>query len=179
MDIILGTLQDAFFAAIASVGFASISNPPHRIYPVCAGIAAVGHSLRYVLMNAADMHLVIASLCAATVIGLLAVFLAPKTKAPAEAVSFPALLPMIPGMYAYRTFQNLILCLRGGEEEFHHYFYLCGSNGLTCLTVLLLRIERAYLSDCPSGHGYRSDYPDIHFQEDFFQGNATDLTIWN
>ena len=61
MDIILGTLQDAFFAAIASVGFASISNPPHRIYPVCAGIAAVGHSLRYVLMNAADMHLVIAS----------------------------------------------------------------------------------------------------------------------
>ena len=77
MDIIFGTLQDAFFAAIASVGFASISNPPHRIYPVCAGIAAVGHSLRYVLMNATGMHLVLASLCAATVIGLLAVFLAP------------------------------------------------------------------------------------------------------
>lgn len=138
MDIFFGALQDAFFAAIASVGFASISNPPHRIYPVCAGIAAAGHSLRYVLMNALGMHLVLASLCAATVIGLLAVFLAPRTKAPAETVSFPALLPMIPGMYAYRTFQNLILCLTGGEAEFHHYFYLCGSNGLTCLAVLLM-----------------------------------------
>ena len=112
MDIIFGTLQDAFFAAIASVGFASISNPPHRIYPVCAGIAAVGHSLRYVLMNATGMHLVLASLCAATVIGLLAVFLAPRTKAPAEAVSFPALLPMIPGMYAYRAVFSLIMFMQ-------------------------------------------------------------------
>lgn len=138
MDIIFGTLQDAFFAAAASVGFASISNPPHKAYPFCAGIAAVGHSLRYVLMNVAGMHLVLASLIAAAVIGLLAVFLAPRAKTPAEAISFPALLPMIPGMYAYRTFQNLILCLTGGEAEFHHYSYLCGSNGLTCLAVLLM-----------------------------------------
>lgn len=138
MDILFGILQDAFFAAIASIGFASISNPPHKAYPFCAGIAAVGHSLRYFLMNVPGMHLVLASLAASLMIGVLAVFLAPKAKTPAEAISFPALLPMIPGMYAYRTFQNLILCLKGGETEFHHYFYLCAFNGLTCLAVLLM-----------------------------------------
>lgn len=137
MNIIIGIIQDGFFAAIAAVGFASISNPPKQAYPFCAVIAAMGHATRYVLMNIAGIHFALASLAAALIIGILAVFIAPKAKCPAESISFPALLPMIPGMYAYRTFQNLILCLSGEEQMFHHYFYLCAFNGLTCLVVLL------------------------------------------
>ena len=44
-------LQDAFFAAIAAIGFSCISNPPRNSYCYCAFIAAVGHSIRYVLLN--------------------------------------------------------------------------------------------------------------------------------
>ncbi|WP_301707862.1 threonine/serine exporter family protein, partial [uncultured Duncaniella sp.] len=43
--------QDALFAAIAAIGFAAISRPPRRAYVYCALIAAVGHSLRFVLMD--------------------------------------------------------------------------------------------------------------------------------
>ena len=84
------------------------------------------------------MHIVIASTLAALIIGILAVLLSPIAKTPAETCLFPSLLPMIPGIYAYKTFGGLVMCLYHGHEgEFEHYFYLFASNGLTCLFILL------------------------------------------
>ena len=137
---LINILQDAFFAALAAIGFASISNPPQRAYKYCALIAAIGHSLRYILMNngVINLHIILASTLAAFSIGLFAVFLAPKAKCPAETCFFPALLPMIPGMYAYRTVAAMVLCLYHQEEsEFTHYFYLLSYNGLTCMFIVL------------------------------------------
>ena len=80
------------------------------------------------------------------VIGVLTVFLAPRAKCPAETFSFPALLPMIPGMYAYRTIEALLLCLTNQEEHaFNHYFYLLSYNGLTCTFIILGMVVGATL----------------------------------
>ncbi len=131
---------DGFFAAIAAIGFASISNPPKRAYLYCAVIAAIGHSIRYILMNNTllTMGIIPASTIAAFFVGLVAVFLAPRAKCPAETCFFPALLPMIPGMYAYRTIGALLLCLHHSEEEiFNHYLYLLSYNGFTCIFIVL------------------------------------------
>ena len=41
---------------------------------------------------------------------------------------------MIPGIYAYKSFGGLVMCvLHSGENEFLHYLYLFSYNGLTCL----------------------------------------------
>ncbi|MBD5278161.1 MAG: threonine/serine exporter [Bacteroides sp.] len=133
-------LQDAFFAAIAAIGFAAISNPPKQAYACCAALAAIGHSARFLMMNDSffDAHIVVASTVAALIIGVLAVAVSPFVKIPAETCLFPSLLPMIPGIYAYKTFGGLMMCLaHGGESEFNHYFFLFASNGLTCLFILL------------------------------------------
>lgn len=133
-------LQDGFFAAIAAIGFAAISNPPKRAYLYCALIAAVGHSARFLMMHESllGLHIVIASTLAALLVGVLAVLLSPVAHTPAETCLFPSLLPMIPGIYAYKTFGGLVMCLyHGHEDEFDHYFYLFVSNGLTCLFILL------------------------------------------
>lgn len=137
--IILDILQDGFFAAIAAIGFSSISNTPRRAYLTCALIAAAGHSIRYVLTlpDYGALHLILASTAAAFAIGVLAVLFASRIKTPAEVCFFPALLPMIPGMYAYRTIHALILCLyHTRENEFNHYFYLLTYNGLTCCFII-------------------------------------------
>ena len=100
-------LQDALFAAIAAIGFAAISRPPARAYIYCAAIAAIGHSIRFVLMSpdcGSPLHIVPATLIASFAVGLLAVIFSPIVRTPPETCFFPALLPMIPGMYAYRTF---------------------------------------------------------------------------
>ncbi len=98
--------QDAFFAAIAAIGFAAISRPPKPGYLYCAIIAALG--------------------------------------IPAEACLFPALLPMIPGIYAYKAFGGLAMCvLCNGQDAFHHYFYLFAYNAFTCTAVLLSMVVGA------------------------------------
>lgn len=137
---LLDVLQDAFFAAIAAVGFAAISNPPKKAFLLCAVIAAVGHSARLLMMDDSffGMHIVLASTIASFIVGLLSVVLCPLGRMPAETCLFPSLLPMIPGIYAYKCFGGLMMCLsHGHENDFEHYFFLFANNGLTCLFILL------------------------------------------
>ena len=136
----LEIFEDGLFAAIAAIGFAAISKPPRRAYLYCALIAALGHSLRYILLNHPyfAFHIVVSSTLAAFVIGCLAVLLSPMAKTPAETCLFPSLLPMIPGIYAYKFFGGVAMCLfRSDESNFMHYFYLMATNGLTCLFIIL------------------------------------------
>lgn len=141
MELTLEISQDALFAAIAAIGFAAISRPPRRAYVYCALVAAAGHSLRYILMNShLQMPIVAASLCAAFAIGALSVIAAAHAKFPAETCLYPALLPMIPGIYAYKTFGALAMCLfSGNPDAFDIYFSLFTYNGiLTCSIILCL-----------------------------------------
>lgn len=138
-EILINVFEDGLFAAIAAIGFSSISNTPRRAYPTCALIAAAGHAIRYVLTSPewGSLHLIPASTIASFVIGVLAVLFASRIKCSAEVCFFPALLPMIPGMYAYRTIEALLSCLYHTQEElFGHYFYLLAYNGLTCTFIL-------------------------------------------
>ncbi len=133
-------LSDAFFAAIAAIGFSAISNPPRKAYIFCALIAATGHSIRFLLMSPelGQMSIVPASAIASSVIGLLAVLLSPFAKIPAETFMFPSLLPMIPGIYAYKSVGALAMCLLHTDETgFLHYFYLFSTNGLVCLFIII------------------------------------------
>lgn len=139
-DILINILEDGAFAAMAAIGFSSISNTPHRAYMTCALIAAAGHLIRYMLTlpDLGGMHIIPASTVASFAIGMLAVLFASRIKCPAEVCFFPALLPMIPGMYAYRSIEALLSCLYHTQEEaFGHYFYLLAYNGLTCAFIIL------------------------------------------
>lgn len=137
MMFLLEILQDGFFAAVAAVGFSAIAHPPRAAYKYCALIAAVGHCIRFMLMENGT-HIITAAFVASLSVGMLAILIAPRVKCPPETFSFPSLLPMIPGMYAYRTVQALVLCLMQKEEVFfNHYMYLLVYNGLTAIIIVL------------------------------------------
>lgn len=102
-EIILSALFDGIVAAVAATGFAFLCNSPRKAVPFSALLAAIGHGLRYYMMNFQGFHIGLSTLTASFCIGLLAMFFAKKLKCPAEVISFPSLLPMIPGMYAYST----------------------------------------------------------------------------
>lgn len=136
-----GFIQDALFAAIAAIGFAAISNPPRRAYLYCALIAALGHSTRYILINLADVHIVTATFAASLLIGIVAVLISPRTRIPPETYLYPSLLPMIPGIYAYKTFGAMVMCINSETQNaFDHYFYLMWSNGLTAAAILTVMV---------------------------------------
>lgn len=154
-------LQDALFAAIAAIGFAAISNPPRRAYLYCAVIAAVGHSSRFLMMNESilGLHIVLATTIAAFIVGIMAVLLSPVAKTPAETCLFPSLLPMIPGMYAYRSFWGPC------------HVSLSGPRGWFQPLVLSFRKQWPHLSFHPARHGNRSHYPDFSSQENIISGH--------
>ena len=134
-----GLFLDGLFAAVAAVGFAIISNPPRKTLLISAILAAIGHSSRYLLMNLPffETNIASASFVAALLIGCLALPFAHWVRVPVEVFTFPSLLPMIPGVFAYRSIQSLTKFLGSSNSaDSQQYINLFFYNGLTTVFVL-------------------------------------------
>ena len=143
MSIPLAIISDGLFAAIAAIGFGSISNISKNSFLGCAILAATGHMTRFVLMEYFGVHIVQASFFAGLAIGLLSLPVAKWRKCPVEALSFPALLPMIPGKFAYNMVFSLIMCLQTANKPELHDKYIkmqemFFSNTLVASTVIFM-----------------------------------------
>nr|WP_258865566.1 threonine/serine exporter family protein [Helicobacter sp. MIT 99-5507] len=131
---LISVLIDGGFAAIAGLGFAFGCNPPIKTLFLSALLASIAHASRFYLLH----HIGIASatFIAAFFIGLLGLIFAKKTKCPMEIITFPALLPMIPGMYAYRTI--LSIASFGNEDNLEIQYKLLieiTNNLMTTISV--------------------------------------------
>ena len=128
---------DGLFAAVAAIGFAVISNPPRQAVLISALLAAMGHGLRFYLQEYVEISLIPSTFFAAFVIGLFSILFARLIHCPAEVFSFPSLLPMIPGMYAYKTILALIRFMNDEDSEVLQASIVeIFRNGLTTLFVL-------------------------------------------
>ena len=115
-DFISSILLDGLMAAIAATGFAVISNPPKRAIAVSAVLAAVGHAFRFYMLHSWTIDISSATFIAAFTIGMLGVMTAKLVKCPAEIFAFPSLLPMIPGVYAYKTILALMQFMQENQD---------------------------------------------------------------
>jgi uncharacterized membrane protein YjjB (DUF3815 family) len=141
--ILTDILTNGLLAAVAGVGFGAISSPPKRAFPYIAVLAAVGHVVRFSLMNYLALDIALASFCAALSIGILSLWLGKLSYCPMTVLYIPALLPMIPGMYAYRTVFALVMFMQNlhtpGVAE--AYLQALLSNAMvTVSTVFLLAV---------------------------------------
>lgn len=129
-------LLDGLMAAIAAIGFAVISNPPRKAIFVSAILAALGHALRFFLIKS-GLEISLSTFVAASFIGLLSIVFARLIHCPAEVFSFPSLLPMIPGMFAYRTILSLIKFMQNTDAIKSQGFIMdFFHNGMTTLFIL-------------------------------------------
>lgn len=136
-EIILLVLFDGLLAAIAAIGFAVISNPSRKAVFVSAFLAAIGHATRFFLVKS-GVEISLATFVAASCIGLMSILFAKLVHCPAEVFSFPSLLPMIPGLFAYRTILGLIKFMQNTDVIKSQQFMLdIFHNGLTTLFILL------------------------------------------
>lgn len=96
-------IQDAFWSALTSFGFAILFNAPRRALIFCAVTGAIGHALRTALILGFNMSLSVSTLIAALVVGFLALRFAQRLKMPALIFAVTGAVPMIPGVAAYQT----------------------------------------------------------------------------
>lgn len=136
-------LIDGFWAALAGIGFGSISNPPKRAFLYIAILAAIGHAFRFYLMKNFEMDIATASFCASLSIGGFSLIFGLISHCPITVLYIPALLPMVPGMYAYKSVFELIKfmkTLNSPDLSVVHLQAMLSNVIVTFSTVFLLAL---------------------------------------
>ena len=137
IDILLAIIWDGILAAIAALGFAAVSNPPKQSFLYVPILSAIGHMFRFVLITHFDVELSVATFFAAILIGFLGIPCAYRARIPSEVFSFPALLPMIPGMYAYRSLIGVFNFMQTKDEAVREDLIpLIFSNAITAIMIM-------------------------------------------
>ncbi|MEC4727265.1 threonine/serine exporter family protein [Shewanella sp. D64] len=134
IELIIKLLHDAFFSAIPAVGFAMVFNVPKRFLPYCAIAGALGHSSRTLLLHF-SLPIEWATFIAAALVGLVTIGFAKRHLAPPLMYAVAAIIPMIPGTYAFNTVIALVQ-LTAQSEVTPELTSAVISNGLK--TVFLL-----------------------------------------
>lgn len=106
----------AFWAAVATLGFAvSFSVPRYALLP-CALIGALGYTLRSVLMSA-GAGLVLGTLLAGVVIGTLATTCARWFAVSTVLFAASPAIPLVPGTYAYQAVVGLLVIAGAPRQQ--------------------------------------------------------------
>lgn len=101
-------LGQGLAASVAALGFAVVTKPPKSSFifvPILAFIALVTRNLLWIHLG---FEVAVATFFAALLVGFVGVYFAHKGRCPAEVYCFPSLLPMIPGIWAYKSLLGLI-----------------------------------------------------------------------
>ena len=93
--------------------------------------------MRFTLMHYAELNIAIATFFAAVLAGFIAVGFAYHARYPIEVFAFPALLPMIPGQFAYRSILGMIRFMESTQEVAQEqYVPMIISNLITALLTM-------------------------------------------
>ena len=105
--IFLEIITKSFWAGIAAIGFAILFNVPRRaIFPIWT-IGALGGLIKFTAMNF-EIGIVFASFLGATVIGIVSIQMAHMRNSPPLVFSIPSVIPMVPGVFAYKMMLGMI-----------------------------------------------------------------------
>ena len=142
MSIYLQIIEVSFWAGLAAVGFGVLFNIPKKTILTVFLLGFLGGVTKFFLLNF-EVNIILASLLASIIIGLLSIRLAHVIHYPPVVFAIPPMIPMIPGFYAY---QALIAIMKYALLESTNHveqlvliskiFY----NGFTMLFILIALI---------------------------------------
>ena len=134
----LALVEKGFWAGFAALGFAILFNVPQRTLLIIWIMGALGGITKYFLIGL-DANIVLASLVGASIIGILSVYAAHNKQAPPLVFSTPAVIPMVPGAFAYRM---MLGCMELAGTSINSDTYLktlteTTNNGLKAFFILI------------------------------------------
>jgi uncharacterized membrane protein YjjB (DUF3815 family) len=130
-------LEKGIWLGLAAIGFAVLFNVPRRALGTIFVIAAWG-GLTKLWIQQQGIVVALAAFVGASLIGLLSVMAAHQRKAPPMIFAIPAVIPMIPGFFAYQAMVGMIeLTFEKNPQLYSKLFFETVNNGLSALFVLL------------------------------------------
>jgi uncharacterized membrane protein YjjB (DUF3815 family) len=134
---ILALLEKGIWFGLAALGFGILFNVPRRTLWVIWVLGAIG-GLTKVFLLEGGIGVVLASFAGASFIGVLSIQAAHGKHAPPLVFSIPAVIPMVPGAFAYRMmlgFMNLTGDIT--SENYNELLHQTVNNGLKTLFILM------------------------------------------
>ncbi|OBT16764.1 hypothetical protein A9264_10870 [Vibrio sp. UCD-FRSSP16_10] len=133
LSLLLGLIDDMFFAAIPAVGFALVFNVPTSALKYCALGGAIGHGSRYLLLHF-GVPIEWATLFAATLVGFIGVAWSHRFLAHPKVFTIAAMIPMVPGVYAFNAMIAMVEINQAGYS--HVLFASLIENFLTAMFII-------------------------------------------
>jgi uncharacterized membrane protein YjjB (DUF3815 family) len=130
-------LEKGIWAGFAALGFAILFNvPPRTLFAIwCLG--ALGGLTKYFMLEM-NLNIILASLIGASIVGILSVPLAHKIHSPPLIFSIPAVIPMIPGVLAYRMMLGLMkISVHTSDVGMNEVLIDTIQNGMKVIFILL------------------------------------------
>lgn len=100
-------LEKCIWFGLAATGFAVLFNVPTKNLPTIYFMGAAGGFTKVLTMHF-GVNIVFGSLFGATVVGFLSIYFAHKRHSPPPVLAIPSVIPMIPGILAYRMIIGMI-----------------------------------------------------------------------
>ncbi|MEN9443916.1 MAG: hypothetical protein RIS47_806 [Bacteroidota bacterium] len=136
MEILL-LFEKGVWAGFAALGFAVLFNVPVRTLFAIWALGAIGGFAKYSTMSL-GLDIISASLIGASLAGTLSIPLAHKIHAPPVIFSIPAVIPMVPGAFAYRMILGLLKMSVGKDIVANNELMVSVvQNGMKVILILL------------------------------------------
>ena len=104
----LSLLEKSIWFAFAALGFAILFNVPARTLLATCLIAATAGFTKFLCIDYYGLNVIMAAFLGASVVGILSIPAAHHKHTPPMIFSIPAVIPLIPGVFIYRTILGLI-----------------------------------------------------------------------
>ncbi|MEP7143857.1 MAG: threonine/serine exporter family protein [Ferruginibacter sp.] len=135
MDWIM-VLSKTFWCGCGAVGFAILFNvPPRTLFPIWIS-GATGGFLKFMLLQSA-VGVVPASFVGALAVGISSIPIAHFRHAPPMIFAIPAVIPLIPGVFAYRTMLGLIKLTSNIGPDYSIILSETVNNGAKTLFIIM------------------------------------------
>ena len=130
-------LEKGFWFGAAALGFALFFNVPPRTLFTLWLMGAIGGIAKLLLLKAGASP-VMATLGGSGLIGILSIPAAHFQHAPPLVFSIPSVIPMVPGVLAYRTLLGVIYLSRSPDSpDYARMLAESVSNGVNTFLILL------------------------------------------
>jgi len=127
--------EDAFFSALAALGYVFLFNVPGAITWACVVCGLASHATRTLSVHL-GLGLVSGTLIGALVAGLLAQSFARYFRVPAVAFAFPGVVAMVPGAFAFQAVIGGLKIVSGGASAAPALVTQTLALGLSCALTL-------------------------------------------
>ena len=129
--------EKSFWFGIAAIGFAILFNVPKRTLISIFIMSAMGASVKLLFLHW-NNSLILGTLLGAILIGFLSVYAAHFKHSPPFVFAIPAVIPMVPGSYAYYTMKGIIkLANNNNPNDFVPLLNDTITNGFKTLFILM------------------------------------------